>query len=293
MRFEQSFFEEEVRWDHVVTAEMKKVWAVEIEILTEIERICKAHGLTYYAAYGTLLGAVRHQGFIPWDDDLDIVMMRPDYEKFRQIARTELKSEYELQEEISPYLTRSFYKVRDGRTTAIEFWNLPKEYNQGIFVDIFPFDDGCNLPGDITPEFVMKKEMWAALISGDEILTKIEGGGKFLLPPDILRFIATDQTGQGLKMFGEFCSAHFGKSEKVDMLVRESEHPGRGLLREWFGEPIYLPYENIMIPVPREYVKCLIHRFGSEYMKPCKYASLHNGIKMDADVPYWKYLEKI
>lgn len=290
MEFDPQFFEEEIRYDYVVSTTMKKVWAVELNILEEIDRICKKYQITYYAAYGTLLGAIRHQGFIPWDDDLDIVMMRPDYERFRQIAKRELHENYELQEELSPYLNRSFYKVRDGGTTAIEFPGFPEEYNQGIFVDIFPLDDGCDSPAEITPEFVMKKEMWAALVNPGEILAKLSANGNFLLPQDILRFIATDRTGKGLQIFGEFCSTHFGTSKKIDMLVRESECPGGGQKREWYDKVCYLPFENFMIPVPREYEKCLIHRFGKDYMIPIKFASLHNGVRMDPEKTYREYL---
>ena len=291
MEFDPHFFEEEIRYDHVVSTTMKKVWAIELNILEEIDRICRKHGIRYYAAFGTLLGVVRHQGFIPWDDDLDIVMMRPDYERFRRVAKNELCEKYELQEELSPYLNRSFYKVRDGRTAAVEFSEFPEEYNQGIFVDVFPLDDGCDSPAEITPEFVMKKEMWAALVNPGEILAMLSANANFVLPPDILRFIATDKTGKGLQMFGEFCSTHFGSSKKVDMLVRESEHPGRGMMREWFDKVLYLPFENFLIPVPEGYEKWVIHRFGTDYMTPVKFASLHNGIKMDPDKSYREYLK--
>lgn len=64
---------------------MKHVWAAEIEILLEVIKICERHGLTYYADWGTLLGAVRHEGFIPWDDDIDLAMMRPDFERLEQL----------------------------------------------------------------------------------------------------------------------------------------------------------------------------------------------------------------
>ena len=74
------------------------------------------------------------------------------------------------------------------------------------------------------------------------------------------------------------------------MLVRESECPGRGQLREWYDKVCYLPFENFMIPVPGEYEKCLIHRFGKDYMIPIKFASLHNGVRMDPEKTYREYL---
>lgn len=292
MEFKPSFFEEETKWDYTVSSEMKKVWAVELNILEEIDRICRKYQIRYWGAFGTMLGAVRHQGFIPWDDDLDLVMFREDYERFRIVAPKELKAGYIFQSEVTPYRTRSFYKIRDIHTTAIEFWDMPPEYNQGIFVDIFPWDDTNDSPTDISPEYVMKSEMWAALSTPDVIMQKIKEGGNFLMPEDILMYICSDQTGKGHEMFCQFCRQHSGRSKKIDLLVQESYHKGGGLLREWFDETVYLPFETFMLPVPKEYEKCLLHRFGSNYMTPVKFASLHNGITLDANKPYTDYLMK-
>lgn len=81
-----AFFREEVRSGFLVTEKRKKVWAIELEILDLFDKVCRKYGLKWYAYYGTLLGAVRHQGFIPWDDDIDVVMFRDDYEKLKLVA---------------------------------------------------------------------------------------------------------------------------------------------------------------------------------------------------------------
>ena len=80
---------DEIRCDFLVTTDRKKVWQVELELLAEFDRICRKYGLRYFADYGTLLGAARHKGFIPWDDDIDVTMMRPDYERLKQIMKQE------------------------------------------------------------------------------------------------------------------------------------------------------------------------------------------------------------
>ena len=90
MIFENSYFEDEVRDGFFVPAEMKRAWAAELEVLSEVDKICKKHNIQYFADWGTLLAAVRHEGFIPWDDDLDIVMKRDDYNRFMELAQTEL-----------------------------------------------------------------------------------------------------------------------------------------------------------------------------------------------------------
>ena len=81
----EGFLEEEVRCDYTVSKEMKKVWAVELDLLSEFQRVCKLHNIKYAVWAGTMLGAIRHKGFIPWDDDIDVSMPRPDIERLIQL----------------------------------------------------------------------------------------------------------------------------------------------------------------------------------------------------------------
>ena len=136
-----SFFDEEVRNDFLVTREVKKLWAVELDLLAELDRVCKKHGLKYAANGGTLLGAIRHKGFIPWDDDIDVMMPRCDYEKLIKLAPTEFASPYYLESIHSDAETLMWFaKLKNSATAAIEYPYNP-ERNQGIFIDIFPLDN--------------------------------------------------------------------------------------------------------------------------------------------------------
>ena len=81
MKLPEEFYKEEVRNDYKISSEMKKIWSIELDLFNQLDRICKKHNITYYADGGTLLGAVRHHGFIPWDDDMDFMMYRDDFEK--------------------------------------------------------------------------------------------------------------------------------------------------------------------------------------------------------------------
>ena len=94
--FHSSYFEEETRSGFTVPAMMKRVWAADQKVLEEVLRIAYAHGIHCFAAFGTLLGAVRHHGFVPWDDDMDIQVDRRDYVRFFQILREELPEHYEV-----------------------------------------------------------------------------------------------------------------------------------------------------------------------------------------------------
>ena len=96
IEYEESYFEGEEQEGFFVESMMKRAWAAQIEVLKVLEEICIKHNLRYFAERGTLLGAVRHQGYIPWDDDLDISMLREDYEKFLVIAKKELPKEFAL-----------------------------------------------------------------------------------------------------------------------------------------------------------------------------------------------------
>ena len=127
---------------------MKKVWAVELDLLSEYQRVCEKYGLKYWACDGTLLGAVRHKGFIPWDDDVDIHMPRDDYEVLCKVAANEFDYPYFFQtSETDIGFGRTFARIRNSGTTGIQKRELKADikYNQGIFIDILPLD---NVPDD-------------------------------------------------------------------------------------------------------------------------------------------------
>lgn len=113
-----------------------------LELLCEIDRICKKHGIRYWLSSGTLIGAVRHGGFIPWDDDLDIEMMREDYDRLMDILPTELPSTMALQNHRTDHTYFFFYaKVRDRRSLLSEGNNYDRMWKeQGIYIDIFPLE---------------------------------------------------------------------------------------------------------------------------------------------------------
>jgi lipopolysaccharide cholinephosphotransferase len=128
----------------VPTAELRKLQLVELDILREFVRVCEAHGLRYYLAYGTLLGAVRHRGFIPWDDDVDVTMPRSDYVRLAKLCAAELGPELIWQS----YLTDEHYPHLFGKLlmsgTVLQqspAGHMP--FRQAVYIDVFPLDGGA------------------------------------------------------------------------------------------------------------------------------------------------------
>jgi lipopolysaccharide cholinephosphotransferase len=120
---------------------LRKAQLIMLDSLIEFDGICKKHNLKYWLDSGTLLGAVRHKGFIPWDDDIDISMPVEDYQKFLELAKKELPQGMFLQTKQSdPLFPFDYMKIRSDRASIIEFHEKDKDikYHQGVFVDIFP-----------------------------------------------------------------------------------------------------------------------------------------------------------
>lgn len=122
--------------------ELKQLHEVQVEILDEVVRICEKYKLNYFLVGGTLIGAVRHKGYIPWDDDLDIAMPRLDYDKFIKVAPHELNKNYILQDiKTDKTYWQNFSKIRKNNTLFDETMIENIETHKGIFVDIFPLDN--------------------------------------------------------------------------------------------------------------------------------------------------------
>ena len=137
----KSFFDQETRDGFSVTTKRKKVWAIELDLLFEVAKICERHNIQYYFIGGSLLGAIRHKGFIPWDDDIDIMMRRKDYELFAEAAQKELESPYFLQTTLTDNCWCDIMRVCNSNTTGIrKILQHTENVNKGIFIDIFPLD---------------------------------------------------------------------------------------------------------------------------------------------------------
>ena len=143
MEFDKNYFEAEVREGFYVTSDIKHAWAAQLEVLSDVDKACRENGIQYFAEWGTLLGAIRHHGFIPWDDDMDICMRRPDYERFLKIAKDIMPKGYCIFDMNSDAENdNAISRIINGRNINYDRIHLEKyhgfPYIAGL--DIFPLD---------------------------------------------------------------------------------------------------------------------------------------------------------
>lgn len=125
----------------IMNEELRRLQLTQLEILKVIDALCRKHRIHYSLYAGTLLGAVRHQGFIPWDDDLDIFLTRHEYNRFIKLWLDEQPEGYLIQnKELDPNFTQSFTKIRKDHTAFLQDEAERGKYHTGIFVDVFPID---------------------------------------------------------------------------------------------------------------------------------------------------------
>lgn len=245
----------------------------EIGILKEFIRVCEKHGLTYYALGGTLLGAVRHQGFIPWDDDIDLGMPRKDYEAFMRLPASEFQAPYQLVNEYNtPGFTKAFMNLQD-KSTKIVMTYSKEEDEQALWIDIFPID---GLPKSPIKKFVHEKHyllarMMVQLSQFDKIVNQNKTDRPFI-ERAIIKFANLTKIEKWLSY--EKCQRHYIKTiSKYDMSEAfAGNYAGAYKLRElvpsdYFGQGDELVFDAITIHVPSKYKEYLSAIYGEDYMQ--------------------------
>lgn len=257
-----------------------------LDMLKEADRICREHNIKYMLFAGTMLGAVRHGGFIPWDDDLDIVMLRPDYERFLEIASGELNSDnYYLQKEFSEHWPMFFTKLRKNGTACIERY-VPKDpkVHQGVYIDIFPCDnlyDNAVLRKTqfLASKIVIAKSLDARGYLTDSVKKKLFIAFCRMLPKKPFVSFAQQRGRDNSKMVHTF----FGASSKYGKSV---------FPRKWFTETVKLSFEDGSYPVSAYYDELLTKLYG-DYMTPTPESQRNckvHGEMVDLEHSYEEYI---
>lgn len=190
LKLPDTFFDEEKR-SIVISSDTKRLWAVQLDLLVEFDRVCRECGIKYSLDAGTLLGAIRHGGFIPWDDDVDVVMLREEFEKLNAIGSAKFCEPYFWQTIMTdPEHGRGFARLRNSSTTYIlhseQNGRAPCfSHNQGVFIDVFIADavpDGENERNKFMDE-IFAVQVKASVIRNQRVNTRIL---KMLVTPWLL-----------------------------------------------------------------------------------------------------------
>ncbi len=289
MFFDDGYFREETREGFVIAEDMKRAWAAQLEVLEEVKRVCGIIGIKFFADWGTLLGAVRHHGFIPWDDDMDIAMLREDYMRFLSEAPALLEKYYEIKSVYNdPEDDTIKARIINGRHICFETDFLARFHGcpYVVGIDIFPVDnitdDKRALDKQIeslrfllrTAESVPEKGPYGAEVL--ELMKKIEK--TFGIPVNYNNRLKHELK----KIYDIVCSLyHDENSAEVCSMIDFAEGWDYHAKREWYEDICELSFENTTIPVPEGYDGLLQIKYGKDYMTPRNVGSSH-------DYPFYK-----
>lgn len=270
--------------------DIKDVQKIELEILNEFKQICEKENLRYFLFAGTLLGAVRHQGFIPWDDDVDVVMPRKDYDRFLEIAQSKLPDFLFLQTfNTDDKYINNFAKLRNINTTMIENSVKKLEMNHGIYMDIFPLDG-------IPDNKIIRKIYYFHLRSLIRMQSYFyEEDSNYRIKPELMlkRFVVKKCNEHNIKL-------------KIDELMRKNDYDKCKCVaslmsnyreKAFFDKKIFkgvcmLPFEGISFACPSGYVELMTQLYGDYLELPPedKRGMRHNHYIVDTENSFIKYV---
>lgn len=276
---------------NVELSEIRKIQLTQFEMLIEFDRICRLHNIKYQLFAGTLLGSIRHKGFIPWDDDIDICLIRSEYEKFVQVAPKELSNNYFLQTNQSdPLYYKQHARLRKNNTLMIQKQFMNLDIHQGIWISLFPLD---NIKPGTLPGFVQRKVYQLLLITmarindsrSMEACLQRKGLKRQLKLAihHITKIVPKSMTDQlqynVANMFNKKDSEFISH---ITNGVNKKRYYAYKMLRDDFYDVIEGEFEGHNFPIPRNFDKILKRLYGDYLTPPPKnqQKSHHNIIKI-------------
>lgn len=247
---------------------MNEIQEKSFRILQEIDRVCKCAGLTYYIYSGTLLGAVRHKGFIPWDDDIDLVMLRDQYEKFPEACREYLDHEqFVLQTIYSDSLSSNGWMKVHDKNTAFISGTRRKGAMEGINVDIFPVD---NVPDS---DFIMN--IRARIIDKVNFIYQYRflkhsrnASFKMRVFQSLVNLIPPWNEQKFKRAYDRYIQRYNKYKTKRVVYFSNAKYTLKVVPRSCFDAIVELPFEMDIFPAPSNWEKVLEIRYGADYLKP-------------------------
>ncbi len=261
MEFPIEFFEDEVRDGFFVPAIMKRCWAAQLEVLDVFSKICEKHNIRWFASAGTLLGAVRHGGYIPWDDDIDVHMFRNDYIRFMKIADKELPEGYDvLAMDRDTGWDNSVIRVVNGRQISFIEDRLEKyhEFPYVVGIDITILDYlSPNKEEENFRKQIIEIVNGVALNITDENQDTPEMQGVVAQVESMCGITLDRNSSMRLQLFALADNLYslYGEDEakEVAIMYNYLKEGTQIYKKEWFDKTIYLPFENTKVAVPLAY----------------------------------------
>ncbi len=286
----EDFFKEEVKCGYTIPAFMKKCWAVQIDLYFVFADICKRHDLKFFMFFGGLLGAVRHNGFIPWDDDLDVAMPRGDYEEFIKIAPQELVYPYFLRTPFTdPQCLYPIIDLVNSETTFIPKLFRRKNFNKGVPLDIFPIDY-CD-PNKVEEE---RKEILTYFLHCTNFMKRGCKGLNERQKKDLITYYTDDPYASYNKLHAIGANPAYKGSDFVYICnAIPNNHKASNLIwpSSCFEKSISHPFETFEVEIPIGYDIILKTLFGDYMAFPPvnERGAKNNQIFFDPDKPYSYY----
>lgn len=296
MNFPPNFFQDELRCGFQVSELMKRAWAAELEVLEIVTDICEQNHITYFADSGTLLGAVRHQGFVPWDDDIDIALLRDDYNRLIQILPAKLPDGFVLSG-----MYAQTKRLRDATPASHsrviadeEYWNFPTYLERfhcfpyfRIGIDIFPLD---YIPRDsalASAQISLVTLVYTVLCNWNE-LQKTGELSQHLKQIETLcscQLIYNEDTQHQLwLLLDTICSLyHADESDDIANFPYYISSPSLRMSKSFYEQTVYLPFENMKLSCPKQYHEILSAAYG-DYTTPVMFTAEH-------EYPFYKKQE--
>ncbi len=243
--------------------ELKQIQDIQVELINEVDRICRKNHIHYNMVGGTMLGAIRHKGHIPWDDDADIGFLREEYEKFRKACKKDLDQEkYYMQDfRDTPGYRWGYGKLRRRNTKFLRSGQEFMPFEQGIFIDLMPFD---NVPDNpilrrihFTKCFLFRKVLWSKVGAQNEqnMLIRFIYKITSLIPEVIVKKRLERFIGSGRRK----------KTKLVRILTFPTPKDIFGYKREWYTQLCRYDFGDLKLPGARDYDAYLRVKYG-DYM---------------------------
>lgn len=287
-----SFLQAEEREGFFVSEKRKRIWKVQLDLLAELDRLCQKHGLTYFVSNGTLLGALKYGGFVPWDDDMDIMMPWPDFKKLSELSSEEFFPSYYFQDGFSePGYFRHHGRLRDARTTAISPVDCNRSKRSGIFLDIFPIYG----IGEENFSKRVKKIKRALFVAHSNVYPKFfrtQKGklAKIFISRFLFKVFSFEKFLKSVR--GIFTRVPLEEAKEVFIWTH-----GRALVFEKKSiETIRkVPFEWTFVPVPFDSDSILKKQYGDykNTLPPLSDRLHHHTLFIDPDKPYSEYFGKL